>query len=131
MVLAKNLDLAPQAVQIQALELLRTRRIFTRTAVQTAPKQFVFVPVITATSGGRARVTPHLNDFFFVAHWHDPEDGFVNLEEWDDGDDDETASTGSVVKKAHLSETMPIKALISEAASLHFTIALPSRFANQ
>ncbi|KAH6893223.1 hypothetical protein B0T10DRAFT_267965 [Thelonectria olida] len=98
-VLAKNLDRAPQAVQIQALELLRTRRIFTRTSVQTAPKQFLFVPVLEAASGGEARVTPHLNDFLYIAYWHDPEDGFVNLEEADAGNDAETASTGSVVKK--------------------------------
>lgn len=63
-VLAKNLDRAPRAVQIQALELLRTRRIFTRTSVQAAPKQFVFVPVLAAEAPGRAHVTPHLSDFF-------------------------------------------------------------------
>jgi hypothetical protein len=80
-VLAKHLDRAPRAVQIQALELLRTRRIFTRTSVQTAPKQFLFIPVLSATSGGRAHVTPHLNDFFYLAHWHDPEDGFDYLDE--------------------------------------------------
>lgn len=105
-VLAKNLDLAPRAVQIQALELLRTKRIFTRTSVQMAPKQFLFVAVLGADSGGRARVTPHLNDFFYVAHWHDPEDGFANLdeaygtgrEESDSGS--ETASTESVVKRS-------------------------------
>lgn len=95
-VLARNLDRAPHAVQIQALELLRTRRIFTRTAVQTAPKQFLLVPVLAAESGGEARVTGHLNDFFAMAHWHDPEDGFGNLDEEDDGD---TASTESVVKR--------------------------------
>ncbi|CAJ2507714.1 Uu.00g089000.m01.CDS01 [Anthostomella pinea] len=76
-VLAKNLDRAPKAVQIQALELLRTRRIFTRTSVQTCPKQFLFVAVL----GAGARLTPHLNDFFYIAHWHDPEDGFAHLEE--------------------------------------------------
>lgn len=94
-VVVKNLNLAPQAVQIQALELLRTKRIYTRTAVQAAPKQFLFVPVIAAENGGKARVASHLNDAFFVAHWHDPEDGFVNLEE-NEGDD--TASLSSVVK---------------------------------
>lgn len=80
-VLAQNLDHAPRAVQIQALELLRTRRLFTRTSVQTAPKQFLFVAVVGAETGGQARVTHHLNDFLYLAHWHDPEDGFAYLEE--------------------------------------------------
>ncbi|KAJ4415869.1 hypothetical protein N0V85_002519 [Neurospora sp. IMI 360204] len=80
-VLAQNLDHAPRAVQIQALDLLRTRRLFTRTSVQTAPKQFLFVAVVGAESGGQARVTHHLNDFLYLAHWHDPEDGFTYLEE--------------------------------------------------
>ncbi|KAF4337182.1 hypothetical protein FBEOM_8939 [Fusarium beomiforme] len=113
-VLAKNLDRAPQAVQIQALELLRTRRIFTRTSVQTAPKQFVFIPVLEAASGGEARVTAHLNDFLYIAYWHDPEDGFVNLEE-DDGNDADTASTGSVVKRGHGEETSSDPPLIVES----------------
>lgn len=119
-VLAKNLDRAPKAVQIQALELLRTHRIFTRTSVQTAPKTFMFVAVLGADSGGEARVTPHLNDFFYVAHWVDPdEEGFAHLDGDDessslafsdvggnggdlrgDGDDDASiASTASVVKR--------------------------------
>ncbi|KAK3378412.1 hypothetical protein B0H63DRAFT_246872 [Podospora didyma] len=123
-ILAKDLDRAPRAVQIQALELLRTRRIFTRTSVQAAPKQFLFVAVLGAASGGQARVTPHLNDFFYIAHWHDAEaDGFEHLdEEWgaarqvtggggytiddvaDDGGDDDadaasTDSSQSVVKR--------------------------------
>jgi hypothetical protein len=119
-VLAKNLDRAPHAVQIQALELLRTHRIFTRTAVQTAPKQFVFVPVLSADSGGEAHVTSHLNDFFYVAHWHDPEDGFVNLDEADDGADAETASTGSVVMKKGAALSSPVtEALISEVEISH------------
>lgn len=122
-VLAKNLDQAPASVQIQALELLRTRRIFTRTSVQTAPKQFLFIPVLSAESGGKARVLRHLNDFLFVAHWHDPEQGFVNVEDeqdegdaagTDDGTDDDTASTGSVVKRATPGGPNPAEALISE-----------------
>lgn len=79
MILAKNLDRAPKDVQIQCLELLRTRRILTRTSVQTAPKQFLFVAVLE--SGGAARLVSHLNDLFYVSHWHDPEDGFAHLEE--------------------------------------------------
>ncbi|KAM0285997.1 hypothetical protein ACHAQH_001186 [Verticillium albo-atrum] len=103
-ILARNLDRAPKAVQIQALELLRTRRIFTRTAVQAAPKQFLFVAVLGARSGGYARVTPHLNDFLYLAHWHDPELGFANLDEGFEATvgqgDSETGSMESVVKKS-------------------------------
>ncbi|TQV91094.1 ATPase associated with various cellular activities AAA_3 [Cordyceps javanica] len=132
-VVARNLDRAPHAVQIQALELLRTRRIFTRTTVQVAPKQFVFVPVLAAPSGGCARVTPHLNDFLSIAHWHDPEHGFVNVEEQqgaseypdnddndnDDGDvdgdqDADAASTGSIVKRVRAERHPTAPALISK-----------------
>lgn len=112
-VLAKHLDRAPLAVQIQALELIRTRRIFTRTSVQTAPKQFLLIAVLGAPSGGRAHVTPHLNDFFYLAHWHDADaDGFDYLDASDDdgaadssyADEDDGASTmssTSVVVKPH------------------------------
>merc|ERR1712000_47206 len=110
-VLARNLHLAPHAVQIQALELLRTKRVFTRTAVHSAPKTFLFAPVLGAESGGEARVGRHLNDFFFLGHWHDIEDGYVNLEELSD-DDDDTVSTGSVVKVKKPAERG--EALISE-----------------
>ena len=100
-IIAKDLDRAPRAVQIQALELLRTRRIFTRTSVQTAPKQFLFVALVGAPTGGQARVTPHLNDFFYLAHWHDPEeDGFTYLYDDENGDDAaSTVSSQSVVKR--------------------------------
>ncbi|RYP91463.1 hypothetical protein DL770_002402 [Monosporascus sp. CRB-9-2] len=94
-IIAKNLDAAPKAVQIQCLELMRTRRLFTRTSVQTAPKQFLLVAVVATTprrgsNDVAGRLTPHLNDLFYIAHWHDPEDGFAHLEErgWENGDDD-------------------------------------------
>ncbi|PHH63414.1 hypothetical protein CDD81_6015 [Ophiocordyceps australis] len=118
-VLARNLDRAPRVVQIQALELLRTRRIFTRTSVQPAPKQFVFLPVLEADSGGQAHLTHHLNDFFCLAHWHDPDDGFPNLDNQDDaaahGHGDEVASTDSVIRPARPpGATVPVAPLISE-----------------
>ncbi|KAK4219294.1 hypothetical protein QBC37DRAFT_410733 [Rhypophila decipiens] len=116
-ILAKHLDRAPKAVQIQALELLRTRRIFTRTSVQPAPKQFLFIALVGAAGGSQARVTKHLNDFFYISHWHDPEEsGFPHLDgEYGDQDadssdpeiysNDEKASIdsgSSVVKKTPL-----------------------------
>ncbi|KAM3518460.1 hypothetical protein NHJ13051_008166 [Beauveria bassiana] len=117
-VLARNLDRAPHAVQIQVLELLRTRRLFTRTTVQVAPKQFVLIPVLEAPSGGRARVTPHLNDFLAMAHWHDPEHGYVNLEEEQQQDDaspdDDSASTGSIIKRSCAQRPSAAPALISK-----------------
>jgi hypothetical protein len=100
-IVARNLDQAPKAVQIQALELLRTRRIFTRTSVQAAPKQFLFVPVLRTTRGCSGALNQHLNEYFFIAHRHHPDDGFPYLdEEVDIGDDAETESTESVVKKS-------------------------------
>lgn len=104
-VIAKNLHTAPKAVQIQALELLRTRRIFTRTAVHQAPKQFLCIAALAAHSGGTARVTPHLNDYFYLAHWHDPDLGFTNLDETEYGEGtvskgSEADSMESVVKKS-------------------------------
>ncbi|KAI1266492.1 hypothetical protein F5Y18DRAFT_381734 [Xylariaceae sp. FL1019] len=105
-VIAKNLDLAPKAVQIQCLELMRTRRIFTRTSVQPCPKQFLLIACLASESAGRARLTKHLNDRFCISHWCDPEDGFPNLDEqeeeeeydlYDDGDS--IKSTDSVVRR--------------------------------
>ncbi|KAI1738509.1 hypothetical protein F4680DRAFT_425114 [Xylaria scruposa] len=84
-ILARNLDTAPKAVQIQCLELMRTRRIFTRTAVQACPKQFLLVAVLASESAGQARLTKHLNDHFYISHWQDPEDGFPHLDQDEDG----------------------------------------------
>ncbi|PQE23719.1 ATPase associated with various cellular activities AAA_3 protein [Rutstroemia sp. NJR-2017a WRK4] len=94
-IIAKNLDEAPKQVQIQALELMRTKRIFTRTSVQSAPKRFLFIAALAGSEG--RRLTKHLNDFMFISHVHDPEDGFPNI---DDMYGDDTASTSSVVKRS-------------------------------
>jgi len=93
-IIAKNLDEAPKQVQIQALELMRTRRIYTRTSVQNVPKTFLFIALLAGGEG--PRLTKHLNDYIFISHFHNPEDGFPNIEEmYGDGD-----SISSVVKKS-------------------------------
>ncbi|CAK7273757.1 hypothetical protein SEPCBS57363_005813 [Sporothrix epigloea] len=101
-VIARNLNLAPEIVQIQALELLRNQRFITTTAMQAAPRPFLLIAVVAAERGflwngddctaidvsrpGRAEgiaphMTAHLNDHFSIGHWHDPDDGFLNIED--------------------------------------------------
>ncbi|KAG9237715.1 hypothetical protein BJ875DRAFT_438141 [Amylocarpus encephaloides] len=101
-IIAKNLDEAPKQVQIQALELMRTKRIYTRTSIQPAPKRFLFIALLAGGEG--PRLTKHLNNHMFISHFHDPEDGFPNLEEkFDDGN-----STSSVVKRSPGLEYNPL-----------------------
>lgn len=98
--IAKNLDEAPKQVQIQALELMRTKRIYTRTSVQNAPKRFLFIAMLGGGDG--PRLTRHLNDYMFISHFHGPEDGYPNLEEaCEDGN-----SVSSIVKKTAAPEPL-------------------------
>ncbi|KAF2468876.1 uncharacterized protein BDR25DRAFT_53793 [Lindgomyces ingoldianus] len=96
-VIAQNLNKSTQQVQIQALELIRGKRNFTRTAVHAAPRPFLFIAL---NPSGTARLTTHLNDQFFISHRHQADDGLPNLEELQTkapaSDDD--ASTSSVVR---------------------------------
>lgn len=71
-VIAADLDMADASVQVQILELLRTRRVFTRTAMHTAPKDFLFIGIMSRTG---SRLTHHLNDIFCMSHFHASEDG--------------------------------------------------------
>ncbi|CAK7267051.1 hypothetical protein SEPCBS119000_002341 [Sporothrix epigloea] len=103
-VIAKNLNLASEIVQIQALELIRNQRIITTTAMQAAPRPFLLIAVVAAErgflwnggdctalhadrGGGTApHIMAHLNDHFSIGHWHDPDDGFPNIEEREEKD---------------------------------------------
>jgi hypothetical protein len=67
--------------------------MFTHTCVQSAPKRFLFIALVAGGEG--PRLTKHLNEHIFISHFHDPEEGFPNLEDLEnDGD-----STSSVVRK--------------------------------
>ncbi|KAF2658937.1 hypothetical protein K491DRAFT_702587 [Lophiostoma macrostomum CBS 122681] len=99
-VIAKNLNDASSEVQVQALELIRGKRNFTRTAVHAAPRPFLFIALNVS---GTARLTTHLNDQIFISHKHQPEDGFANLEDLQGKEpiiDDDDASTASVVRSS-------------------------------
>ena len=71
-VIAADLDLADSSVQVQVLELLRTKRVFTRTAMHTAPKDFLFIGIMSRVG---SRLTHHLNDIFCMSHFHSSADG--------------------------------------------------------
>lgn len=70
-VITTNLDLASESVQVQALELMKSQRIFTRTAMHTAPKNFMMLAI--ASQAG-ARFSLHLNDMFCMSHFHSSEE---------------------------------------------------------
>nr|POF18681.1 hypothetical protein CFP56_62189 [Quercus suber] len=76
-VIATHLDHANLNVQTQALELLRTKRVFTRSAMHTAPKDFLLVAIL---SSSEARLSHHLNDMFAMSHIHAEGDGLPHLE---------------------------------------------------
>lgn len=97
-IIAKNLDEAPKQVQIQAVELMRTKRIFTHTSVLSAPKRFLFIALVAGGEG--PRLTKHLNDFMYISHFHDPEDGFPNLEDLED----DVGSASSVVQRKAMND---------------------------
>lgn len=131
-VIAQNLNMAPEAVQIQALELLRTNRIFTTTAMQAAPRPFLLVAIVAAERGFRwdggdsaaqgptdeegtaantaPHMTAHLNDFFSMGHWHDPEYGYPNIEEREkyegkERQGEDSTDSDSVVRQSESSRT--------------------------
>lgn len=81
-VFLQNLDLAPEAVQVQGLELIRRRRIFGRTAVHTVPDIFLFMPLVSSSRkvNRLSRLNKHLNDHIMMHHLHNGEDGFPYLE---------------------------------------------------
>lgn len=76
-VIAHRLDRAGTNVQVQTLELLRTKRIFTRTSMHVAPKDFLFVVVLSKPN---AKLSHHLHDMFALSHSHAPEDGLPHLD---------------------------------------------------
>lgn len=96
-VIAKNLNQANPQVQVQALELMRGKRNFTRTAVHVAPRPFL---LIALNVSGTSRMTMHLNDQFFISHKHGVDDGLPNLEDMAEKQSvsDDGASTASVVR---------------------------------
>jgi len=68
LIIARNLDQTDRNVQVQALELMRSRRIYSRYAAHATPKRFLFVALLDEAADGPPFLTPHLNDQMFVSH---------------------------------------------------------------
>ncbi|EGD92268.1 hypothetical protein H112_00166 [Trichophyton rubrum D6] len=80
-IIAKNYDHISQSIQVQTLEMLRTRRIHTKTATYSVPNNFVFIPILASEMRQlSSRLNNHLNEHISISHYHDPSVGFVNLE---------------------------------------------------
>nr|OQO28422.1 hypothetical protein B0A51_03096 [Rachicladosporium sp. CCFEE 5018] len=106
-VLARNLDLASESVQVQVLELLRSKRVFTRTAMHTAPSGFIMIAVLS-TPG--ARLTKHLHDVFATSHMHEEmRNGPVRL------------AVPDALRRASFMQRRDIEQLRSLAATVHMT----------
>ncbi|OAX82976.1 hypothetical protein ACJ72_02676 [Emergomyces africanus] len=102
-VIAKNFDQAPDHVQILALDLIRTKRIYTRTAFHSVPKTFLFIPLVQSSAQALSSLfNRHLNDHIFMSYYHDPRNGLINLEESTGWFSDDQASISSVVRKPSL-----------------------------
>ncbi|KAI9703168.1 MAG: hypothetical protein M1836_007733 [Candelina mexicana] len=97
-IITKNLNLASLQIQMQALELIRTKRIFTRTSFHTAPKRFLLIVLLSADKSS-PRLKSHLNEQIFLSHYHSSEDGFPNLESDYGSTADDVESLSSVVRK--------------------------------
>ncbi|KAI9777828.1 MAG: hypothetical protein M1839_008505 [Geoglossum umbratile] len=100
-IVVKNLNLACAQVQIQALELMRKKRILTRTAVHAAPKRFLLIALLS-NSGLDSTLVPHLSDHFFISHYHSSSDGFPNLDEASGIASSDDESTSSVVRRTQV-----------------------------
>ncbi|KAL8698636.1 MAG: hypothetical protein Q9201_006459 [Fulgogasparrea decipioides] len=88
----RNPNLADYETQIQALELIRSRKI----GDITTPKRFCMV-IVRCVDG--PPLNKHLNDHIFLSHYHDLEDGFTNLESASEWIEDDRSSSSSVVRK--------------------------------
>lgn len=94
-IIAKGFNFAHETVQAQMIEVIRRKRVFSKTTVHPVPKIFLFLPIVTDSTKD-LRLNHHLNDRIFISHHHSPEDGFVNLEELEDTDHSDYGSGTSI-----------------------------------
>ncbi|KAK1145298.1 hypothetical protein N8T08_004459 [Aspergillus melleus] len=103
-VIAKNFNHVAEDIQVQALELMRSKKLALKDGVLEAPADFLFVPLLARRSEqDQPKLNPHLvakNDHFIISHFHDDSDGYIYLEENNDWLSDSQMSASSVVRKS-------------------------------
>ncbi|PYH97959.1 hypothetical protein BO71DRAFT_426515 [Aspergillus ellipticus CBS 707.79] len=100
-VIAKNFNHANDEIQRQALELMHSKKLATQAGILEAPAEFLFLPLIVRSAEqDQPRLNPHVNEYLFISHFHDTEDGFTYLEETADWLSDGQMSASSVIRKS-------------------------------
>ncbi|KAL4795848.1 hypothetical protein BDV19DRAFT_157929 [Aspergillus venezuelensis] len=98
-IIAKNFDYVPENVQLEALELIRSKKLTTANGVLETPSRSLFVPVVVRDAGQvRPKLNKHLIDNLLISHFHDADDGYVYLED-DDWQSEGGESLSSVVHR--------------------------------
>lgn len=69
-----DLDTTKEEVQIQVIELLRTRRVYTKGAMHVAPRDFLLIITLSRPSG---MLSYHLNDMIAASHLYEADDKII------------------------------------------------------
>ncbi|CCU75167.1 hypothetical protein BGHDH14_bgh01985 [Blumeria hordei DH14] len=116
-IIAKNLNQAPRQIQMQALELMKTKRLYVQAELYTAPKRFLVIAALAGVED--LSLMKHLNDYMFISHFHHFKDEFSNLEE---SYDDEGSNSSVIIKSLDLKRpNEPIEPVISSQRLTNLT----------
>ncbi|KAJ5122513.1 hypothetical protein N7526_009450 [Penicillium atrosanguineum] len=87
-VIAKDFNLVDDDVQVQVLQLMRSKNLVTEMGFLNAPEDFLFIPLVYASLPFQPlpRACSDFsmqNEHLLISHFHNPSDGYVYLEEND------------------------------------------------
>ncbi|PYH54134.1 uncharacterized protein BO96DRAFT_343578 [Aspergillus niger CBS 101883] len=121
-VIAKNFNHVNDNIQREALELMHSKQLTTPAGVLEAPNNFLFLPLIVRDE--THPINPHLNDYLFISHFHDTEDGYVYLEENNDWLSDGQLSASSVIHKPEAQMKKGHPYLLGQLQQLSTTVSM-------
>ncbi|KAJ5697426.1 hypothetical protein N7488_011110 [Penicillium malachiteum] len=114
-VIAKSFNVTNEDVQVQALQLMRARKLATEVGILQAPDDFLFVPLVIRESDElQPPLKTHLRDQLFISHFHEPNDGYVYLEENEWLTDGQLSTTSVIHTPKHSQKTAKISQIIVE-----------------